>query len=196
MTKGRTFKRQNIVKVEHSKGRVTKGRTFKRQNFLIFEKQEIFLILTRKSANFFKIQKLHFWLEFSMERLVTYFFKKLSMDARSLRRDARGGQFMYRIHSLKYLRSIRHRVANIKGLEIRKSQFVAKTKFPSKMKRIRNVVFRFFLTFEIFFLNWKILPFERSTFSLFYLLIVLPFVVLPYNRSTFFHSTFFQFYLL
>ena len=60
------------------------------------------------------------------------------------------------------------------------------------MKRIRNVVFRFFLTFEIFFLNWKILPFERSTFSLFYLLIVLPFVVLPYNRSTFFHSTFFN----
>ena len=43
-----------------------------------------------------------------------------------------------------------------------------------------------------FFLNWKILPFERSTFSLFYLLIVLPFVVLPYNRSTFFHSTFFN----
>ena len=69
---------------------------------------------------------------------------------------------------------------------------MAKTKFPSKMKRIRNVVFRFFLTFEIFFLNWKILPFERSTFSLFYLLIVLPFVVLPYNRSTFFHSTFFN----
>ena len=69
---------------------------------------------------------------------------------------------------------------------------MAKTKFPSKMKRIRNDVFRFFLTFEIFFLNWKILPFERSTFSLFYLLIVLPFVVLPYNRSTFFHSTFFN----
>ena len=102
------------------------------------------------------------------------------------------GNLCYRIHSLKYLRSIRHRVANIKGLEIRKSQFVAKTKFPSKMKRIRNVVFRFFLTFEIFFLNWKILPFERSTFSLFYLLNVLPFVVLPYNRSTFFHSTFFN----
>ena len=102
------------------------------------------------------------------------------------------GNLCYRIHSLKYLRSIRHRVANIKGLEIRKSQFVAKTKFPSKMKRIRNVVFRFFFDIWNFFLNWKILPFERSTFSLFYLLNVLPFVVLPYNRSTFFHSTFFN----
>ena len=60
------------------------------------------------------------------------------------------------------------------------------------MKRIRNVVFRFFFDIWNFFLNWKILPFERSTFSLFYLLIVLPFVVLPYNRSTFFHSTFFN----
>ena len=44
-------------------------------------------------------------------------------------------------------------------------------------------------------LIWKILPFERSTFCLFYLLIVLPFVVLPfvvlpYDRSSFCHSTF------
>ena len=60
------------------------------------------------------------------------------------------------------------------------------------MKRIRNVVFRLFFWHLNFFLNWKILPFERSTFSLFYLLNVLPFVVLPYNRSTFFHSTFFN----
>ena len=58
------------------------------------------------------------------------------------------------------------------------------------MKRIRNVVFRFFFDIWNFFLNWKILPFERSTFSLFYLLIVLPFVVLPYNRQTFFILTF------
>ena len=43
-------------------------------DFFIFEKEENFLIFTRKSANFFffKFTKLHFSVEFSMEMLVNY----------------------------------------------------------------------------------------------------------------------------
>ena len=44
--------------------------------FFIFEKEENFLVFTRKSAIFFKFTKLHFSVEFSMERLVNYGVKQ------------------------------------------------------------------------------------------------------------------------
>ena len=84
--KRQNYKRQNNQKVERSKGRISKrqnvqkvelqkGRTFKSQNFyFIFEKEENFLIFTRKIRQFLKkkFTKLHFSVEFSMERLVNY----------------------------------------------------------------------------------------------------------------------------